>query len=143
MKYKMNKHQRQFHTDIVTRFLHLSTGFGGGKTYALCQKALQLSFLNAPHHGGLVVPDFQEFKKDVLPEMQAILDTNGIPYKYHGSDHYFTFPWSKGKLFVVSADKAIRGPNWAYAVINEVTLIPLLRYKEVIGRVRVKVAKYP
>lgn len=143
LKYKKNKHQKSFHEDLQSRFLHLSTGFGGGKTFALCQKALQLSYLNAPYNGGLVVPDFQEFKKDVLPEMEAILALNNIPYKYHGSDHYFVFPWSKGKLYVASADKPIRGPNWAYALINEVTLIPLTRYKEVVGRVRVKRAKFP
>lgn len=143
VKYKKNRHQREFHGDLVSRFLHLSTGFGGGKTYALCMKAIQLSMLNAPHHGGLVCPDFQEFKKDVLPEFESILDRNGIPYRYHKTDHYFTFPWTKGRLYVVSADKPIRGPNWAYALINEVTLIPLLKYKEVIGRVRVKRARIP
>ncbi len=106
-------------------------------------KAIQLSRLNAPHHGGLVCPDFQEFKKDVLPEMELILQANNIPYKYHATDHYFKFPWTKGKLYVVSADKKIRGPNWAYALINEVTLIQLKTYKEVIGRVRIKKAKFP
>lgn len=143
IRYKKNKHQKEFHNDLISRFLHLSTGFGGGKTYALCMKAIQLSMLNAPHPGGLVVPDFQEFKKDVLPEFESILEKNGIPYKYHKTDHYFIFPWSKGKLYVASADKPIRGPNWAYALINEVTLIPLLKYKEVIGRVRVKRARFP
>lgn len=143
LKYRKNTHQREFQNDIESRFLHLSTGFGGGKTYGLCMKALQLSMLNAPHHGGLVCPDFQEFKKDVLPEMEGILERNNIPYRHHKTDHYFTFPWSKGRLYIASADKPIRGPNWAYALINEVTLIPLVKYKEVIGRVRVKRAKVP
>lgn len=143
IRYRKNKHQREFHYDDLHRFLHLSTGFGGGKTYALCMKALKLSKLNAPYHGGLVVPDFQEFKKDVLPEFENILQRNNIPYRYHKTDHYFSFPWTKGLLYVVSADKPIRGPNWAYALINEVTLIPLEKYKEVIGRVRVKRAKLP
>jgi len=143
IRYKKNKHQKEFHEDVTSRIFHLSTGFGGGKTYALCMKAIQLSLLNAPYSGGLVVPDFQEFKKDVLPEMEAILDRNNIPYRYHKTDHYFIFPWSKGKLYVASADKPIRGPNWAYALINEATLMPLAKYKEVIGRVRVKGAKFP
>lgn len=124
-------------------FLHLSAGFGAGKTYALIMKGLKLSQLNRDTHGGLVVPDFQEFKKDVLPEMEAILQSRGIRYKYHGSDHYFVFPWSKKRLYVVSAEKPIRGPNWGYAIINELTLIPLVRYKEVIGRVRDKRSKFP
>lgn len=97
--------------------------------------------INAPHAGGCLVPDFQEFKKDMLPEMQGILEANNIPYTYHQTDKYFKFPWSTGKLYIVSADKSIRGPNWAYAGVNEVTLCPLEKYKEVIGRIRVKGAK--
>lgn len=138
-----NRHQSQFIKDEVSPFLHLSTGFGGGKTHILCHKALKLSYLNRHTHGGLVVPDFQEFKKDVLPEFEEILEKQKIKYKYHGGDHYFRFPWTKKKLYVVSAEKKIRGPNWGYAVINEVTLIPLVRYKEVIGRIRDKRAVIP
>lgn len=143
VRYKQNAHQKEFHSDLVSRFLHLSTGFGGGKTYGLCMKALQLSMLNAPYHGAIVGPDFPELKKDVIPEMEAILQANAIPYKYHKTDHYFSFPWTRGRLFLVSADKPIRGPNWAFALINEVTLIPVAKYKEVIGRVRVKKSRFP
>lgn len=133
-----NHHQRQFLEDRVSKLVHLSTGFGGGKTFILCHKILQLSAVNAPFPGGLISQDYQEFKRDVLPEMEKILNDADIQYRYHGTDHYFEFPWSEGKLYVVSADKKIRGPNWAYAGINEVTLIPLVRYKEIVGRVRVK-----
>lgn len=143
IKYNRNDHQREFDEDLESRFLHLSTGFGGGKTFALIMKLLKLSYLNAPHHGGLVCPDLQEFKKDVLPEIEEILRRNRIPYIYHKTDNYFKFPWSRGRLYVASAEKDIRGPNWAYAGINEVTLIPLSKYKEVIGRVRKKGAKFP
>jgi hypothetical protein len=143
LHWKANRHQKEFFNNITAKLLHLSTGFGGGKTYGLCMKLIQLSWLNRPYHGGLVAPAFTDFKKDVLPEFEGILDKYGIPFKYHGSDHFFQFPWSTGKLYVASADKPIRGPNWAYAGINEVTLIPLVRYKEVLGRVRVKGSKVP
>jgi hypothetical protein len=147
MKYKIiydkNAMQAELAADRTSPLLHASTGFGGGKTYALCMKALELSMLNKNMHGGLVVPSYKEFKRDVALEMQGILDKNNIPYTFHKSDFWYSFPWSKGKLFVVSAENEIRGPNWAYAVINEVTLIPLVRYKEVIGRVRVKGAICP
>lgn len=143
IRYNQNKHQKEFHSDLETKLLHLSTGFGGGKTYALCQKTLQLSYLNRPFPGGMIAPDYQEFKRDWLPEMEAILQKENIKYRYHKTDHYFEFPWTKGRAYVMSADKAIRGPNWAYATINELTLIPLTTYKEVMGRVRVKGARVP
>jgi len=53
-----NKHQKEFYEDLESRLLHLSTGFGGGKTYILVFKLLQLSYINRPHRGGIVVPDF-------------------------------------------------------------------------------------
>lgn len=141
--YKKNKHQKEFHKDIKSKRLHLSTGFGGGKTYALIMKMLQLSLANKDVHGGMMCPSLVEFKKDVLPLAEEIFEDNNIPYKYNGVDHTFKFPWSKGKVYVVSGEKKIRGPNWGFAIINELTLCPLVRYKEVIGRVRVKRAKQP
>lgn len=141
--YNRNKHQREFHADRTSKFLHLSTGFGGGKTFALCMKTIDLSQINRNMAGGLVVPDYSEFRKDVLPEMEGILDRHKVPFVYHKTHHYFKFPWSQAPCYVLTAEKPIRGQNLAYATINEVTLMPLLRYKEVIGRVRVKGAICP
>ena len=143
IKYKRNKHQQEFHSDIESKRLHLSSGFGGGKTYALIMKMLQLTKLNRDVHGGLMCPSYTEFTKDVKPLAEMIFDENRIPYNYHGQEHYYSFPWTKGKVYVVSARDKIRGPNWGFAVVNELTLCPLVRYKEILGRVRVKKAKVP
>ncbi len=99
--------------------------------------------INAPFDGGLVVPTFADFKNDVLPIMEGIFDSSGIDFKYHGTNHTFQFPWSKGFLRIFSADKKLRGPNVAYMGINELCLIPLERYLEAIGRVRIKDAPFP
>jgi len=143
IKYNKNPHQKEFHNDVKSKRLHLSTGFGGGKTYAIIMKMLQLSKLNKNVHGGLMVPSYTDFTKDVKPLAEEIFEDQKIPYEYHGTEHWYKFPWSRGKCFVVSAERKIRGPNWGWAVINELTLCPLVRYKEVLGRVRVKRAKYP
>lgn len=143
IRFKKNGPQKEYFDDDHSKYLHFSGGFGSGKTYGLCMKLLKLSYLNKDLPGGLVVPSFPEFSKDVLPTMEEILDDNKVRYRYHKNMHYFTFPWSKGKLYVTTAEKKIRGPNWAYAGINELTLIKFVRYKEVLGRVRVKKAKFP
>lgn len=129
--------------DTKTKFLHLSTGFGGGKSFWCCQKAFQLSRLNRHLPGGCVVPSIADYKKDLLPLFEEILDTNRIKYRYHKTDKWWKFPWSNGKLYIASAEKKIRGPNWAYMLANEVTLIEHARYKEGIGRVRIKKAPNP
>lgn len=87
--------------------------------------------------GGLVVPTYAEFNKDIKPLFEEISDLNRILIKYHGGEHYYRLPWTPGKLYVATAEKKIRGPNWGYAGINELTLMTLLRYKEIMGRVRI------
>ena len=143
IRYKRNKHQEEFHSDTTTKILHLSGGYGSGKTFSLIMKAFQLLWLNKGFAGGLVVPSIADFKKDVQPLMEEICQARGIKYFYKPSYQYYQFPWSRGKLYVVSAQQPIKGPNWAFACINEVTLIDHARFKDVLGRVRIKRAQYP
>lgn len=131
-----------FHDD-VTKKLHLSGGFGSGKTFILVAKMLKLSYLNKDVPGGAVMPDFSEYRKDFRPALEEFLDRYRIPFKEHKSHHTWRFPWSKAPVQVVSAEKRIRGPNWGWAVLNELTLIPYVRYQETLGRVRVKGAPFP
>jgi hypothetical protein len=143
IKFNPNKHQKEFIQDTSSKFLHLSSGFGGGKSFALVMKLFQLSAINKDLPGGILCPSYSDFKRDLLPLIESICDDNKIQYKYHGQDHYFQFEWSKSKVYVVTGNEKIRGPNWAYAVINELTLIPIVRYREVIGRVRIRKAACP
>lgn len=136
-------HQKEFHLDRKSRFLHLSTGFAGGKTFSLVMKTIDLHQLNAPYDIGLFAPTIADYKKDVLPTFIDILESNYIPYEYHQTDKWFRFPWSKGKIQVFSCENKIRGPNLAAASINEATLISFERYKEIIGRVRIKESRCP
>lgn len=135
--------QWDFIQDTTTKFLHLSAGYGFGKTRTLCYKMLQLSNLNKDIPGGLVVPSYTDFSRDVKVALEEILDEKRIRFRYHGGEHWYKFPWSAGKLYIQTAEKRIRGPNWGYAGINELTMISLERYREVQGRVRIKGALYP
>lgn len=139
--FRPNIHQTEFINDRESQFLHLSTGFGGGKTHALVMKLFDLSSVNKDLPGGLLCPSYTDFQRDVKPMIESICDYNSIQYKWHGNEHWYQFEWSKEKIYVVTGQEKIRGPNWAFACINELTLIPIVRFKEVIGRVRVKAAK--
>lgn len=141
-KIKFNWHpvgaQYDFWRDDDTKFLHMSGGYGSGKSKTLCHKLLKLSYLNRPYAGGLVVPAFSDFTRDVKVAMEDIFHESNIKAEFHGGEHRYKLPWTKGYMYVATAEKKIRGPNWAYAGINELTLIKMERYREVIGRVRVK-----
>lgn len=143
IKFKPNKHQADFINDTQSKFLHLSAGFGAGKSYALIMKLFQLSASNKDQPGGLLCPSYTDFQRDIRPMIDSICDQNNIGFKYHGTEHWYQFEWSKEKVYVVTGQEKLRGPNWAFAVINELTLIPIMRYREVIGRVRVKNARVP
>lgn len=106
-------------------------------------KAIKMRWINRYFNGGLTAPSYAELKKDVLPTFEQIFEDNKIPHKYHQTDHVFTFPWCKGKLFLFTAEKKIRGPNLSDMGINEATLISKERYMECVGRVRVKGAACP
>ncbi len=139
--YKKTPHQKEFHDDLVSKFLHLSGGFGSGKTYGLVMKAFQLSYINRDIPGGMLCPTYGDFKRDVLPLMEEILGDHRIKYDFVNMK--FKFPWSRAPMYVVTGKQKIRGPNWGWGVINELTLIQYLRYKEFIGRIRLKAAICP
>lgn len=147
MKYKIRyrrvEHQKEFQDDFLTKLLYLTGGFGSGKSYSLAMKGFQLSRLNRNIPGGCLVPSYPEFKRDLMPVIEEILDSNGIPFRYHQTDHWYKFPWSSAKMHVVTAERKIRGPTWGWGLVNECTLIEWERIKEFIGRIRHKFAKYP
>ncbi len=143
IRYKPLPTQAKIFNDDCTNILMQSSGLGAGKTYNLCMKLLKLSYLNAPYAGGVLAPSFPELKKDIIPTFENILDSNFIKYRYHKSEKWFQFPWSRGKLYCFSAEKQIAGPNLAYCGVNEFSLIPFVRINEMLRRVRVKDAKNP
>lgn len=141
--YKKNRHQELFHAELDCAKLHLSTGFGGGKSYALIMKLFQLGWINRNMPGGLMCPTYTDFMRDIYPMVEEIMDKQRLVFKYNKNEHWYKFPWTDGKLYVVSGDKKVRGPNWAFGGINEVTLLPFERYRDFVSRVRVKKAVKP
>ena len=63
IKFKPNKHQAEFINDTQSKFLHLSAGFGAGKSYALIMKLFQLSSANKDQPGGLLCPSYTDFQE--------------------------------------------------------------------------------
>lgn len=144
IKYKKNPSQNIFHNDITSPLCMFTSGYGGGKTYALCMKMLKLSALNKDVAGGLLCPSFPEYKKDILPTFEQILMENGL-LQYttiNKSDKYIIFPWTKAPMFIHTAEKAIKGPNYGYIGANEFSLMPFERIQELMSRLRVKDAPF-
>lgn len=130
--------------DSTKSNVFLSAGYGAGKTYSLCMKLFQLMGENLSLPGGFLVPTYKMFKRDVLPTIREICAENGIEYQYHQTDHVFYFPQTESVIYVFHAEddgQSIRGPNLAFGVINEVTLISKPAYEAFFARIRLKKAK--
>lgn len=136
---KLPTQELVFNNDISTTIMQ-SMGLGGGKTYGLAMKLLKLSYLNKNVPGGVLSPSYPDFKRDVLPEFEGILEKNKIKYQFHKTEKWFKFPWSTAPLYSFTAEKPIAGPNLGYCGINEFSLMPWERVNEMLRRVRVRLA---
>jgi hypothetical protein len=134
--------QEKFHQSLKPK-VYLSGGYGCGKTHSLCMKAFQLVAINRGLPGGLLAPTLKMFKKDVLPTMRSIARENGIPMKFNRSDSIFSFPEMASEIYVFHGEddgESIRGPNLAFMLMNEVTLLSKGAFDAAIARVRLKSA---
>jgi hypothetical protein len=142
LNYQPLPYQAEFHLSRKPK-VYLSAGYGGGKTYALIMKMFMLMNENYGLPGGLLVPNLKMFKRDVLPTVQQICEDNGIPFRFHRQDGCFLFPYTKSRIYIFHAEDhgaSIRGPNLAFMLINEVTLISKAAFDAALARVRLKSA---
>lgn len=136
-------YQEKFHESDKPK-VYLSAGYGAGKTFSLCMKLFQLMDLNRGLAGGLLAPTTRMYKRDVYPTIIDICKSNSIPYRYNKSDMQWFFPDTASTLYVFHGEDdgaSIKGPNLAFMLINEVTLISQLAFLSALARVRLKKAK--
>lgn len=122
----------------------MSGGYGSGKSHALVMKMFQLCHENYGLPGGLLCPNLKMFKRDVLPLISGICDENGIPFKFNKQDSFLYFPDTRSQIYIFHAEDdghSIRGPNLAFFLINEVTLISKNAFDAALARVRLKKAR--
>lgn len=82
-------HQFELIADTTTRVIGLTSGFGGGKTFAVARKAVDLLLKNPGFDGICTEPNFPLLTQILIPELKAALDFFGIPYKLNKSDMIF------------------------------------------------------
>lgn len=121
------KHQLAFINDTETKHLALVGGFGCGKTYTFCLKALDLASKNIGHVGLLLEPTYGMIADTLAPTFQEILDQYRIPYEVKISNWKFTLYFETGICTIImrSAENHMkcRGMNLAFAGIDEVDTI--------------------
>ncbi len=130
MSIKLFKHQHQFVVDNKSRYILLKAGFGAGKSFAFCMKAIQLASANAAligdHVGILCEPTYPLISDVLIPSMEEALELCQISsYKLtkSGGTPEFIIKFKTGTctLKMRSAENYSRmiGINAAFAGIDE------------------------
>lgn len=138
IKYRPLDSFRPFHNTEMPKKCVFG-GYGSGKTYSLCHELLKLCNLNPRLPGGLVVPNMKMFKRDVLPTLIEIAERNRFSFSYRKGNAELFFPQTGSTVYIFHGEdkgQNIRGPNLAFMVLNEVTLLDLETYQAALSRVR-------
>lgn len=119
-------------------------GYGAGKTYVNSTKAIIHAIFHNPGLPGLLVaPTYRDLRDTNIPTLLEILEEKKIPYQFFKSHYLLTLPWWKSKILLRSADEPerLKGPNVAWAGIDEVARIKENIWGVLVSRVRHPKAK--
>lgn len=141
---KLLNHQYELLADTTTKILGLISGYGGGKTYAACRKAIQLSFLNAGFTGIVTEPTFSMIRDIFIPEMKSALEEWDIEYKFNASNSIFILNINgvQTKILCMSMENVERlvGINAAWIISDEFDTtkadISYKAFNKLLGRLR-------
>ena len=78
--------QQKFHDSPAT-FKGFSGPIGSGKSQALCQEAIRLSYLNAGRTGLIGAPTYPMLRDSTLASMTEILERNKLPFELNKADN--------------------------------------------------------
>lgn len=123
----------------------LVAGYGGGKTFIGCKRAIAQCLLNAPSPHLHVSPSYKIAKRTSIPTLLALcrgkasLDPT-FTYKYHRTEFELTI-WHRGRIgtiWIASGDDAnsLKGPTVGSASIDEPFIQDIDVLDQCLARVR-------
>src|SRR3954467_10818777 len=102
--YKPLKSQARFHA-CQARFKGFSGAIGSGKSQALCQEAIRLSYLNAGRTGLIGAPTYPMLRDATMASLLEILHRNQIPHDLNKGEHVLTMKDTGSRLLLRSVDE--------------------------------------
>lgn len=113
-------------------------GYGSGKTYVGALRAIILSCYNQGLPGQYVSPSYPMAKKTIIPALEGLLDRAGVKFRYYRTDHTFHLTQWDGHIWIGSGESpdSLKGPNLAWAGIDEPFIQPREVFNQMLARVR-------
>ena len=129
--------QRKFHA-LQTRFKGFSGPIGSGKSQALCQEAIRLSYLNPGRVGLMGAPTFPMLRDATQATLLEILDSNEIPYDVSKSENVLVLKDTRSRILFRSVEEfeRLRGTNLAWFGLDELTYAQEESWLRLEGRLR-------
>lgn len=135
--YKPLPSQRRFH-DLACRFKGFSGPIGSGKSQALCQEAIRLSYINPGRVGLLGAPTYPMLRDVTQATLFEILDANHIPYEQTKAENTIRMLDSRSRILFrpVEEFERLRGTNLAWFGVDELTYTQEEAWQRLEGRLR-------
>ena len=121
--------QRDFVDDTSHRIVGYIGGFGSGKSFALCAKAVMLGLDNPGTTAMVAEPSFPMIRTVFIPAMDAALEQWEIDYDFRVSpqpEYLLKLPNGNVKLLCQSAEnyQRVRGQNISFVLWDEADTSP-------------------
>ena len=129
--------QKRFH-DLETRFKGFSGPIGSGKSQALCQEAIRLSYLNPGRLGLLGAPTYPMLRDATQDALFEILEGNDIPYDHNKAENTVVMKDTGSRILFrpVEEFERLRGTNLAWFGLDELTYTQEESWLRLEGRLR-------
>jgi hypothetical protein len=129
--------QQRFH-DSAARFKGFSGPIGSGKSQALCQEALKLSYVNQGRTGLLGAPTYPMLRDATQAALLEILERNQIPHEWNRGENFLVLKDTRSRILfrAVEEFERLRGSNLAWFGLDELSYTSQEAWLRLEGRLR-------
>jgi hypothetical protein len=129
--------QKRFH-DSAARFKGFSGPIGSGKSQALCQEAIKLSYQNPGRTGLIGAPTYPMLRDATVAALLEALAKNGIPHEVNRAENYLVMEETRSRILfrAVEEFERLRGSNLAWFGLDELTYTSEEAWLRLEGRLR-------
>ena len=122
----------------MARFKGFSGPIGSGKSQALCQEAIRMSYINAGRLGLVGAPTYPMLRDATQNTLFEILDRNRIPHDFNKAENVLTMRDTRSRILFRAVDEfdRLRGTNLAWFGVDELTYTPEDAWLVLEGRLR-------
>jgi hypothetical protein len=137
IRYSPLPSQRKFHRSTAT-FKGFSGPIGSGKSAALCQEAIRLSYLNPGRTGLIGSPTYPMLRDSTLLALVETLTANEIPFELSKADNVLLMKDTGSRILLRAVDEfeRLRGTNLAWFGLDELTYTTEGAWLRLEGRLR-------